>query len=150
MKLNELQTGVAYKVQGHYQAVTFESVTERYSKKRVRWSDEYYADPKGMYLKIALPELPAGQLDYRREYVHVTKIECLWSEYQADQAQRLAHSQKVNDALARKGALKKRAALALGKLLNHSVSEYSPFDDEQVLMYVARLLEDHASGVQTK
>jgi len=130
IKLNEIQTGVEYKVQGTtYSSHTFESLT-RYKNVSSRWDDRYTEDEKGMYIKST-----SGT------FVHVTKIEKLWSEHMEIIESQKHWAQVQADQLRQKDALKERIGVAMTKILGKNISPYSPCEYIEVLEYVAKMLE---------
>jgi hypothetical protein len=129
-KLNEIQTGVEYKVQGTtYSSYVFDSLT-RYKNIGGRWNDRYVEDAKGMYIRAT-----------NDTFVHVTKIEKLWSEHMEIVESQKHWAQVQADRLRQKNALNERIGVAMTKILGTNISIYSPCEYIEVLEYVVKMLE---------
>lgn len=130
IKLNEIQTGVEYKVQGiTYSSCVFDSLA-RYKNIGGRWSDRYTEDAKGMYIKAN-----------NGAFVHVTKIEKLWSEHEEIRNNQAHWAQVQADRLRQANALKERIGIAMTKILGKNISIHSPCEYIEVLEYVAKMAE---------
>ncbi len=130
IRLNEIQTGVEYKVQGAtYSSYTFDSLT-RYKNVSSRWDDKYVEDVKGMSIKAT-----------NGTFVHVTKIEMLWSEHEEIRNAQARMASIQSDRLRQKIALNERIGVAMTAILGTNISIHSPCEYIEVLEYVADMLE---------